>query len=283
MIRAAAAAFAAAALALVAAATPALAAPAFPPLTGPVVDTAHVLDATTTQAITDRSNSLRSSTGRQLVVATVPSLQGLDVQDYGYQLGRAWKIGEKGVNTGVVLVVAPTEKKVGIEVGYGLEGTLTDALTSVILQEKVLPKFRTGDVNGGVLDGADAIADQLALPDDQARQSNAQAATDQDETRHHRHSRSGGGPGIVGLIIIFAVLSSIFGRRRSRFGGGGGGLGWLPWVVLGSMASRGGRDDDWGGGGGGFGGFGGGGGDGGGGGYSGGGGSFGGGGASGSW
>jgi uncharacterized protein len=267
MIRRLAVAFAAAALALLAAGRPALAAPTFPPLTGRVVDAAHVLDATTVDAITQRSQALEAATGRQLVVATVPSLQGLDVQDYGYQLGRAWGVGQKGRNTGVVLVVAPTERKVGIEVGYGLEGVLTDALTSVILQEKVLPKFRAGDVNGGVLDGANALADQLARPDDEARQANAQAAQTQDQP--HRHSRSGGLPGFVGVIILFFVVSSIFGRRR----GGGGGLGWLPWVALGSMMGSGGRDDDWGGGGGG----------GGGGGFSGGGGSFGGGGASGSW
>ncbi len=251
-------------------ATTTVAAPIFPPLVGRVVDAAHVLDAATVQAVTARSQALEQSTGRQLVVATVPSLEGLDVQDYGYQLGRAWGIGEKGKNTGVVLVVAPTEKKVGIEVGYGLEATLTDALSSVILQQRVLPKVDAGDVNGGVRDGADAIADQLALPDDQARQTNAQAAQTQDRPRH---SRSGGAPGFVGVIILFFVVSSLFGRRR---GGGGGGLGWLPWVALGAMGARG-RDDDWGGGG--FGG----GGSGDGGGFSGGGGSFGGGGASGSW
>ena len=281
MIRRLAVAFAAAAVALLVAGRPALAAaPTFPPLTGRVVDAAHVLDAATVEAITARSQSLEQSTGRQLVVATVPSLGGLDVQDYGYQLGRAWKIGEAGKNTGVILVVAPNEKKVGIEVGYGLEATLTDALSSVILQQRVLPKFRAGDVNGGVLDGANAIADQLALPDDQARQSNAQAATSQDETHRHRHSRSGGASGFVGVIILFFVISSLFGGRRRRGLGGGGGMGWLPWVVLGAMSNRGGRDDDWGGGGFGGGGFGGGGG---GGGFSGGGGSFGGGGASGSW
>ena len=258
---------------------PAVAAPKFPPLTGRVVDAAHVLDAATVEAITARSKALEDATGRQMVVATVSSLEGLDVQEYGYQLGRAWKIGEQGKNTGVVLLVAPSEKKVGIETGYGLEGELTDALSSVILQQKVLPKFRQGDVNGGVRAGADAIADQLGLPEDEARARVAAASTQQSTQRPYHHSRSGGVPGIVGFIILAVVLSSIFGGRRRRYGYGGGGVGsWLPWVILGAMSSRGGRDDDWGGGGGGWGG---GGGDGGG--FSGGGGSFGGGGASGSW
>ncbi len=276
MMRTVAAAFAAAAVALLALGRPAFAAPKFPELTGRVVDAAHVLDTATVQAITARSAALEQSTGRQLVVATVPSLEGLDVQDYGVQLLRAWKIGEAGKNDGVVMVVAPGDRKVGIETGYGVEGTLTDALSSVILQERVLPKFRSGDVNGGVRDGADAIADQLALPDDQAKAAVAQAAASQDDGRRHRPSRSGGLPGIVVLVIMFAVFSSLFGGRRGR-GGGLGGV--LPWVILGAMSGRGGRDDDWGGGG-----FGGGGGwGGGGGGFSGGGGSGGGGGASGSW
>ena len=210
-----------------------------------------------------------------MVVATVPSLEGLDVQEYGYQLGRAWKIGEKGKNTGVVLLVAPNERKVGIEVGYGLEGTLTDALSSVILQQRVLPKFRSGDLNGGVLDGANAVADQLALPDGEAKARTAEAASAAEQRPERRHRGAHGGVGaIVTAIVLFAVFSSIFGRRgRSGMGG------WLPWVILGALSNgRGGRDDDWGGGGGGWGGGGGGGG-----GFSGGGGSFGGGGASGSW
>ena len=263
-------------LALALLAGPAFAEPKFPPLTGRVVDSAHVLDAATVSAITERSQALETSTGRQLVVATVPSLEGLDVQEYGYQLGRAWKIGEAGKNTGVVLVVAPSDRKVGIEVGYGLEPVLTDALSSVILQQKVLPKFRSGDLNGGVLDGANAIADQLALPDEEARQANTQAASAQVSGRRGGH-RSGGVSGVIGFIILAVVLSSVFGGRRRRYGAGGGVGGWLPWVILGAMSSRGGRDDDWGGGGGGWGGGGGGGG------FSGGGGSFGGGGASGSW
>ena len=275
MIRPVAAALVAAALAVLTFARPAAAEPRFPELTGRVVDAAHVLDAGTVSAITSRSEQLERATGRQLVVATVPSLEGLDVQDYGYRLGRAWKIGEAGKNTGVVLVVAPNERKVGIEVGYGLEGTLTDALSSVILQQRVLPKFREGDLNAGVQEGADAIADQLALPDEDAKARNAQAATAQEDRRHHRHSRSGGLPAIVTAVIVFGVLSSMFGGRRRRGWGGSGAGGWLPWVILGAMSGRGGRDDDWGGGGWGGGG--------GGGGFSGGGGSFGGGGASGSW
>ncbi len=232
---------------LLAAATPAFAALTFPALTGRVVDDAHVLTPAVVQEITQRSEQLEQATGRQLVVATVKSLQDDDVQDYGYQLGRAWKIGRAGKNDGVILLVAPNERKVGIEVGYGLEPVLTDALTSVILQTRVLPKFKAGDMPGGVQAGADAIADQLALPDDQAQANVAQAATQ--KAPPAPRERSHGVPAAVILFILFFVFSSIFGRRGGR---GGGGMSWLPWVVLGALSnSRGGGGDDWGGGGGG--------------------------------
>ena len=248
--------------------------PAFPPLTGRVVDAAHVLTPEVVSELTQRSAAIEASSGRQLVVATVPSLGGLEIEDYGYKLGRAWGIGEKGKNTGLILLVAPTERKVRIEVGYGLEGEVTDALSSVVINQKILPRFKAGDISGGVQAGGDALADLLALPSDQLQQKSAEAAatprvSDADRP-HARH----GIPVIVVIVIMIWVFSMIFGRR----GGRGGGAGWLPWVILGAMSNRGGRDDDWGGGGGGWGGGGGGGG-----GFSGGGGSFGGGGSSGSW
>src|SRR5581483_12117480 len=125
--------------------------------------------------LTGKLADLEAKTGRQVVVVTLASLQGDDIEDYGYQLGRAWGIGQKGQNNGALFIVAPSEHKVRIEVGYGLEPVLTDALSSVILQEKVLPKFRAGDVQGGVVDGTAAIVQQLGLPDDQAKQNVAQA------------------------------------------------------------------------------------------------------------
>ena len=253
-----AAAFIALALSFVAA--PASAAPTFPALTGRVVDDAHVLSASTVADLTAKLADLETKTGRQLVVVTVPSLQGYEIEDYGYQLGRAWGIGQKGKDNGVLFIVAPTEHKVRIEVGYGLEPTLTDTLSSVILQEQVLPKFRSNDVEGGVVAGTDAIIAQLNLDPAQA-QANAQAAA-QAPARHPNPI-----PVIFLLIFVFFMLRSLFsiGRR-----GGGGGLWALPFLFMGGGGGGGSY------GGGGFGG-------GGGGGFSGGGGSFGGGGASGGW
>jgi uncharacterized protein len=236
---------------------PAAAAPSFPPLTGRVVDDAHMLSDGTKAQLTQKLEDLENRTSRQLVVVTLPSLQGYEIEDYGYQLGRAWGIGQKKLNNGVLFIIAPNERKVRIEVGYGLEPILTDALSSVILQEKVLPRFRDGDMEGGVVAGTDAIVEQLLLdaPAAKARVAAAEKHVSQPQFN----------PAILIFIafIIFSIFGRIFGRRRS-------GLGALPWIILGSGMGRGGG---WGGGG--FGG--------GGGGFGGGGGSFGGGGSSGSW
>ena len=239
------------------------AAPSFPALTGRVVDDAHVLSPQVQQDLTARLADLETKTGRQLVVVTLPSLQGDAIEDYGYQLGRAWGIGQKGKDNGALFIVAPGEHKVRIEVGYGLEPVLTDALSSVILQEKVLPKFRAGDVEGGVTDGTNALIQQLTLPDDQAKANVVQA---------QRAPRSHGSPvgAIFAIFVLFWLLSAVLGVFGRRRGGGAGSAWWLLPLLL--SGSRGGG-----------GGFGGGGGCGGGGGFSGGGGSFGGGGSSGGW
>jgi uncharacterized protein len=246
--------------------------PKFPPLTGRVVDGAHLLDGATTQKLDGELADLEAKTGRPLVVATVPDLQGYEIEEYGYQLGRAWGIGQKGKNDGAILLVAPKERKVRVEVGYGLEGVLTDALSSVIIQERILPKFRDGKMQDGIVDGTEAVIQQLALPDDEAKANVAQA-TAKPAARH----ATGGGPPfgvIVAIFIVIWILGAILrGGRRRRYRGGGSGLWWLLPLLL-SSSSRGGGG--WSGGGGGGGGFGGGG-------FSGGGGSFGGGGASGGW
>ena len=272
-------------LALVAVASPA-AAQTFPQLTGRVVDDAHILTPAQVTDLTSKSAALEAQTGRQLVVATVPSLQGYPIEDYGYRLGRAWGIGQKGKNNGVILLVAPTEHKVRVEVGYGATVFLTDAMSGLIIRGAILPHFKQNppDYGGGIEAGADALIKQMSLPADQAAKNVAAAEQAQQQRAH-----SGGNPlpVIFWLLVIgFVVLSHIrrsAGRRyRPRHGGG-----ISPWVVLwGLNALSNSRRGGWGGGsgwGGGGGGWGGGGGGGGFGGFSGGGGSFGGGGASGSW
>ena len=104
--------------------------PDLPARTGRVTDAAHIIPADTAAQLDAKLAALETSTGTQLVVATVPDLQGLEIEEYGYQLGRAWGIGQKGKNNGALLLVAPNERRVRNEAGYGLEGTLTDAMSS---------------------------------------------------------------------------------------------------------------------------------------------------------
>ena len=207
-------------LALLAMAAP-VAAQTFPALTGRVVDNAHLLTAAQVQDLTSKSAALEASTGRQYVVATVPSLEGRTIEDYGYRLGRAWGIGQKGKDDGVILLVAPNEHKVRIETGYGARVFMTDAVSSVIIRESILPHFKKGDYGGGIEEGSDQIIKQMSLPPEEA-QKNVAAAEQAQQRRQH----SGGNPlpVIFWLMVIgFVVLSRLRragGRRyRARHGG----------------------------------------------------------------
>jgi len=257
----------------------------FPKFTGFVVDAANVIPPEQEVALTKRLDDLQKTTGNQLVVATVADLEGYPIEDYGYRLLRSWGVGLKDTNNGAILLVAPNDRKVRIEVGYGLEPVLTDAFSSVVINQQILPRFKAGDMAGGIVAGTNAIADQLALPDAEARAKVGAAAAEYDKT-HRRPAGTGGGGIPIGLIvfgiILAAILIPMLSRRAGgkRFSDGSRGSGALP-IVLWSIAnemSRGGGGGGWGGGdsgggggwmGGGFGG--------------GGGGSAGGGGASGSW
>jgi len=146
--------------------TSALAEPNFPALTGRVVDGAKLLSAADEQALAADLEALEKKSSDQVVVVTIPSLQGYAIEDYGYQLGRHWGIGTKQLNNGVLLIVAPNERKVRIEVGRGLEPTLTDALSKIIIANAILPRFRAGDFAGGIKDGVRDIT--LALTGDAA-------------------------------------------------------------------------------------------------------------------
>jgi uncharacterized protein len=265
-------------LALVALAAPA-SAQTFPPLTGRVVDQADLLRPEQEIDISSKSAALEAQTKRQFVVATVKSLEGYEISDYAYRLGRAWGIGQKQEDDGVILLVAPNERKVWITTGYGAGAFLTDAMSGVIVREKIIPEFKKNppDYGAGITAGADAIIQQMELPADQA-QANIAKAQQQSE-------RKNGGlpiiPAIVIMIVFFSIIGSLSRRSGSkRYRTQRGGIN--PWIVLWGLneLSRGSRGGGWGGGGG----FGGGGwGGGGGGGFSGGGGGFGGGGAGGSW
>jgi uncharacterized protein len=134
----------------------------FPPLSGRVVDQANVMTAESRSDIETKSKDLEDKSGIQLVVATVKSLQGGDIETYANELFRFWKLGQAQKNNGVLLLVAPAEHKVRIEVGYGLEGTLTDALSSVIISSAIIPRFKTNDFSGGIERGVDGVISVLS-------------------------------------------------------------------------------------------------------------------------
>ncbi len=236
--------------------------PSFPALTGRVVDEAGVLDPAARSRIEDKLEQLESKTSTQLVVVTLKSLQGYDIADYGYRLGRHWGIGQKKLNNGALLIVAPAERKVRIEVGYGLEGTLTDAISRLIIENAILPRFRTGDFSGGIERGVDDLVQVLS---GDAEDFKRRAAKQRDESSESEDMVS-----LLFVLLILAVWIFLFMRRSQRqdYSGRRRTSGWIP---MGGATYPGG----WSGGGWSSGGSGGG--------FSGGGGSFGGGGASGSW
>ena len=129
-----------------------------PALTGRVVDEADILNAATRARLDQEARRAREAkTTDQFVVVTLKSLQGTSIEDFGYQLGRHWQIGQKGKNNGVLLIVAPNERRVRIEVGYGLEGKLPDAVTKLIIENSIIPRFRANDFPGGISRGVDDI------------------------------------------------------------------------------------------------------------------------------
>ncbi|MEX2488560.1 MAG: TPM domain-containing protein [Pseudomonadales bacterium] len=232
-------------------ATNVLAAPTFPDLTGRVVDNASMISAQTEARLEKLLAAHENASTNQVVVVTLPDLQDYTIEQYGYQLGRHWGIGQSEENNGVLLIVAKAERKVRIEVGYGLEGELTDAVSSNIIHTVITPRFKRAQFDAGILEGTAAVIDALG-----------------GEYKMRNVSQSGQqrvSPfwGFLMFMAIFWILPSMLGGR--------GGRGLLAGLFLGSMLGGGRR-----GGFGGSGGFGGGG-------FSGGGGSFGGGGASGGW
>jgi uncharacterized protein len=199
---------------------PVFSAISFPELTGRVVDNADMIDAATEQQLTQMLAAHEQNSTNQVVVVTVNDLQGTTIEDFGYQLGRTWGIGQKNADNGALLLVAKDERKVRIEVGYGLEGVLTDAISANIIHAVILPKFKQAQFNDGIKEGAQAILAALGN-DYQMRE------TSRDEERDSVIL-------IVIFIAIFVVLPFLLlvmdatgGRRGGFIGGGGFGGGGL--------------------------------------------------------
>ena len=199
----------------------------FPPLTGRIVDQANIIPQQTRDALEPKLVELEQKSGIQLVVATVSSLEGQEIEPYANQLFRFWKLGEKAKNNGVLLLVAPKERRVRIEVGYGLEGTLTDALSAVIIANAITPRFKTGDFGGGITRGVDDIitvltTDESEWPkrpslrlDGRRRRIRPTGSSCWHWVVHRPAGRLAGLPHA-------GVRHAADGPRRRRFGGGGG-------------------------------------------------------------
>ena len=263
-----------------------------PPLTGRVVDLAHVLPQSTVEALTARLTAHERQSSNQVAVLTIPSLEGESLEEFAHRVATTWKLGRKGTDNGVLLLVASKERKVRIEVGYGLEGVLTDIRSAQIIRNEIVPRFRGGDMSSGILEGTQAILKTIEGTYEAPKQAPPQQGSAVVEQ-------------VVVAIIVGLFVGLLF-MNVHRFVGpvAGAGISTLlaPWVVpallasgvtavllllLGAAGTRGRTTrsrglDDWiwyssrsgGWGGGSFGG---------GGGFSGGGGDFGGGGASGNW
>jgi uncharacterized protein len=214
----------------------------FPALSGRVVDAAGVLDPANRKALVTRLEALEAATGDQLVVATVASLHGNAIESYANRLFNIWKLGRKDNNNGVLLLVAPSERKGRIEVGYGLEGTLTDAVAKLIIKQSMVPRFRSGDFAAGIIHAVDDIASVLT-GDAGAWQRRAELHSEV-MSRHAPRSESyvvtlppvlgilftvvvyAGGllmAGLAAYIVIFGIIRSLIGfhllpQRKKRTG-----------------------------------------------------------------
>ena len=211
-----------------------------------VNDFAHLLEPFQKDALEQKLRAYNDSTSSAIVIITVPDLNGYDIAEVALKYLRDWGIGVKGKNNGVVILVAQKEKRARIETGYGMEGVLPDITAKHIIDEEMIPSFKTGDFFGGLDHAVDAII---------------QAAAGEYKAEP-KDQKGGGGAGIV-FLVIFIIIMVIF---LSRKGGGGGGgqymsrrgsrsfLDALPWFLMGSMMGGGGSRGSGGFGGGGFGG-----------------------------
>lgn len=207
----------------------------FPPLSGRIVDQANIIPQQARDALEPKLAELEAKSGIQLVVATVRSLEGQEIEPYANQLFRFWQLGEKAKNNGVLLLVAPNERRVRIEVGYGLEGTLTDALSAVIISNAMTPRFKAGDFSGGIARGVEDIITVLTTDESEWRQRPSLRLDRPQGSRPVNWIVLVGFIGFVLLLVFSRTFRTIFfaslltggggSYGRGGFGGGRGGFG----------------------------------------------------------
>jgi uncharacterized protein len=221
-----------------------------PPLAR-VVDQANVLSPATREQLTRLLAEHERRNSNQIVVVTLATLGGLDIADAGLRLGRAWKLGTKQNSNGVLLIVAPSERKLRIEVGYGLEGNLPDGRAFQIINTEIVPRLRAGDIEGGILKGAMAVIAAVEGTYQPPQTAPAESAIEL-------------GPVFLVLVLAMVVIIALYnnggfggggtgGGRISRYGRRSAGWGTGPVILMPPMGGRG-RGGGWSGGGGSFGG-----------------------------
>jgi uncharacterized protein len=179
-----------------------------PALTGRVVDQAGILDSNDESRLTGKLQNLETKTSIQLVVVTLPSLRGSPIEDWGLALGRTWGIGQKGKDNGVLLVVAPNDRELRIEVGYGLEGSLPDATADAIIRNVIVPRFKSGSMAGGISDGVDAIIAVLSGTGEEFTPSRREVVG---------QMLSQWTPVLfIGLFVVLVIVGQFGRRRRNR-------------------------------------------------------------------
>jgi uncharacterized protein len=200
---------------------------AVPPLRSPVTDLTGTLTPEQSAELEAKLRAFEQSKGSQVAVLIVPTTQPEDIESYGIRVGEAWKLGRKGVDDGAILIVARDDRRLRIEVGYGLEGVLPDAKANRILDEDIVPYLRNGDYYGGISAGVDRmlrVIEGEPLPEPE-RSSPADAV-----------------PGlftVLPFLFIFALIGgSVLRRMFGRVGGAlatGGVVGFLTWLLIGIL------------------------------------------------
>src|SRR3954468_11228628 len=207
----------------------ALAEVAVPPLTGRVADRTGTLSSRDIAYLTQTLKNLETRNGGQVAVLIVPTTQPEPIEQYSIRVAEAWKIGRKKIDDGAILVVAKDDRKLRIEVGYGLEGALTDVTAKRIIDEVITPKFRSGDFAGGISDGVNRILrgiDGEPLPAPAQRQQNSGAFSDIDPFNPFL---------IVAVIFAGGILRGVLGRLFGSLATGGL-VAALFWFVAASLA-----------------------------------------------
>jgi uncharacterized protein len=193
-----------------------------PPLTGRVVDLAQVLPPATAEELSSRLKAHEDKTTNQVAVLIIPSLEGEPLFDFSHRVATTWKLGQRGTDNGALLLVAIKDRKVRLEVGYGLEGALTDARSAQIIRNEIVPRFRAGDFAGGVAAGVDAVLKTIE---------GTYTASDRPPAPAQLDDRIGS----VVLAVFIGVLIGLALSRVHRFVGAaaGGGISFLaaPWLV----------------------------------------------------